>query len=149
MDWFWGSSGDVGSVWFLPSGDVKSPYISRVRTTPPESDHTPPEGKIPRETYQTLTWLYWVALADKIGDNHHHHHHHHYHHHLQHHNSETNMCVLDGFPSKTKWGTMITGEWFCHTPPSVPPTIQSPFIVIINNQPSSSSIIEIIVIYDN
>ena len=64
---------------------------------------------------------WWFSLENKIGDDHHHHHH----------NSETNMCVLDGFPSKTKWGTMITGEWFCHTPPSVPPTIQSPFIVII------------------
>ena len=28
---FWGYSGDVGSVRFLPSGDVKSTYISRVK----------------------------------------------------------------------------------------------------------------------
>ena len=36
----------------------QTPYVSRVRTASPESDHAPPEGKIPRETYQTLTWLY-------------------------------------------------------------------------------------------
>ena len=68
MIWFWITretlvqfgfdySGDVFEmVWFWITREI--PYISRVRTTSPESAHTPPEEKIPRETYQTLTWLY-------------------------------------------------------------------------------------------
>ena len=55
---FWGYSGDVGSVWFLPSGDVKSTYISRVKATSPESNHTPPELKNHSGDVKNRFWLY-------------------------------------------------------------------------------------------
>ena len=61
MVWFW-YSGDVQMVWFLKLGRCwfslvfalgrrqihpQTPYISRVSTTSPESNHTPPEGENP------------------------------------------------------------------------------------------------------
>ena len=54
---FWGYSGDVGSVRFLPSGDVKSTYISRVKATSPESNHTPPELKNHSGDVKNRFWL--------------------------------------------------------------------------------------------
>ena len=60
---FWGYSGDVGSVRFLPSGDVKSTYISRVKATSPESNHTPPELKNHSGDVKNRFWLYRVSLV--------------------------------------------------------------------------------------
>ena len=47
MVWFWGSSGDAGSVWFYPRETSNPPYASRVNTTSPESYHTSPEEENP------------------------------------------------------------------------------------------------------
>ena len=62
---FWGYSGDVGSVWFLPSGDVKSTYISRVKATSPESNHTPPELKNHSGDVKNRFWLYKEKVRAK------------------------------------------------------------------------------------
>ena len=60
---FWSYSGDVGSVRFLPSGDVKSTYISRVKATSPESNHTPPEVKNHSGDVKNRFWLYKEKLS--------------------------------------------------------------------------------------
>ena len=64
---FWGYSGDVGSVRFLPSGDVKSTYISRVKATSPESNHTPPEVKNHSGDVKNRFWLYRDNMQKKTS----------------------------------------------------------------------------------